>query len=273
MRASLALVIVWCATGCGSPHQQARDAAAEVSSELHHILVRNCPVTRLPASWPLMPGWVCRQTPGDLNRLHCTEGLVCKHQEECTAKPFGRCMGYGKQTCEYGLSKERCSVDADCVTLADGRCPPSFPPNELCYPDGTCESGPHCYYPALQEPCEGDADCSILPGGRCVKAVTHSDCQYNSQCEVDSDCGTGLRCACTDGDMFCVRADCSHDSDCSSGQRCMPTPTCAGIGIAGYHCTTTADTCRIGEDCSSGLCAFNESASRWDCSAMRCTVP
>jgi hypothetical protein len=286
------LILGWLCCACGSPRIDARDAAVPETAtpptaaedaglpmppvtEQHHIVARECPVTRLPVELPLVPGWVCSLDSTDRGRRNCAPGIECTQQEDCSDKPFGRCIGSSRHSCDYGVSEESCSADSDCVVVPGGHClQPDPTAAESCYPDGSCVSAhAYCHYEKLSANCDQDSDCDSLPGGRCAMEITHSSCQYNNTCEVDSDCGQGKRCGCTDGDMFCVLAECSSDADCASGQQCKATPTCVGIGEAGFYCTTADDLCRDDSSCDGGFCAYDGSTAHWACTIERCNVP
>ena len=274
------------ATNAQSGGSQTRDAgvagsrdAGSDAERVHadgavQILRRSCTFDPLPADWSLEPGWECATQPGMPGRLECVPGIHCTHSDECDARPFGRCLGYGHTTCDYGLSRTSCTVDADCTELPDGRCVPELLFGERCFPLGQCEPlGPYCLYPELQQDCTEDADCKSLQGGHCVRAVTHSTCQYNNQCAADDDCAATERCACVgSGDLGCVPADCKTDDDCQRGERCATVASCAGTGIAGYHCTSAADECLERDDCAAGYCGLDPNTGTRAC-MPQCLVP
>ena len=121
--------------------------------------------------------------------------------------------------------------------------------------------------------CLTDHDCPGA-GGHCTTndyRVNILKCVYD-ECFSDDDCAPKEKCDCRATAQRCVTADCRDDRDCN-GERCRPTYGCGGsvVGVAGFYCTTSGDTCRKDSDCAENMfCKYEEELKSWRCAAVTC---
>jgi hypothetical protein len=138
--------------------------------------------------------------------------------------------------------------------------------------------------------CTQDAYCTAGMNGRCISPnfpgpAGGSGCSYDA-CFSDSDCPNNVPCKCrkqaTDNaPNYCAsESNCRIDSDCGSNGFCSPsvldiTGAVAGSVGFGYFCHTPQDACLNDSDCDPSdclsspgcekmACAYTES-SHWDC--------
>jgi hypothetical protein len=120
--------------------------------------------------------------------------------------------------------------------------------------------------------CEEDCDCTMGKNGRCLMGgpAPITFCSYD-ECFSDSDCPTGVPCACRSSSSsadpnYCVSGStCRVDSDCGPGGSCSPSEYMQWCGPH-YHCHTAADTCINDGDCAGTQgCNFDTSAGHWAC--------
>lgn len=110
--------------------------------------------------------------------------------------------------------------------------------------------------------CLDDSQC--YDGWHCVAVTTEgfSTCTQNAQCNTQSDCGDGLRCALPDDSFLGYCGDgrdgspCFDDADCRENARCRFTADSANFGLcsSGAH----GSACATDDDCSSGTCLFSQ---------------
>ncbi len=123
--------------------------------------------------------------------------------------------------------------------------------------------------------CTGDGGINISPYGGCLNGVCSRD-----QCLLDSDCGSGMLCACTSqlgyrGNAIqsgnqCIATNCRLDSDCGSGGVCSPSNGDSCGGLSGFFCHSAADTCLTNADCcgSTPSCVYQPTLGHWACQAV-----
>ena len=244
--------------------------------EGEHTVLRHasygCPARRIEQEYRIVPTVACAVSPDydyATNPIRdCTLQPGCSNHDHCGEKPFGWCRGSPSPTCAYpSIERPVCTLDSECVSLPGGSC--SRPVNQdiLCYPTGRCEKPERqCYY--REEQCSSDADCRSAPGGVCEKRILFARCEYQN-CFTDSDCEGGKRCACTSSRNVCVPASCFADTDCGAGQECRLETGCFESAI-GYHCSTSADSCRSRADCGAAFCVFD---AHWQCRSIPCPIP
>jgi hypothetical protein len=128
--------------------------------------------------------------------------------------------------------------------------------------------------------CTNDAQCDAGTNGRCNPALggaLMNVCTYD-QCFQDSDCGTGVPCDCrSDFNANVCRSgsNCRVDGDCGANGYCSPSKPSSFSCTTTYYCHTSQDRCINDSDCGdagSGICAYDQAHSRWDC-AFFCAIP
>ena len=111
--------------------------------------------------------------------------------------------------------------------------------------------------------CQSNADCSALPYGYCSGDGGFSLSTCHPGCTSDSECGTGMICACdgvTPG--RCTNAGCTIDADCGANSLCAPVSTTCGPNA--FQCTTNLDECISNEDCMYGSCVVQDGHRKCD---------
>jgi hypothetical protein len=266
------------ATSDGSTGRLTEEEWARLTGPLEgeHTVVTHasfgCPARRIEQEYRIVPTVACALSPDydfETNRVrNCTLQPGCSTHDHCREKPFGWCRGSAFATCTYpSVERPLCTLDSECVSLPGGSCPRVINQDIRCYPTGRCEEPErHCYY--REEQCSSDADCTSAPGGVCQKRIHFARCEYQN-CFADSDCEGGKRCACSSSRNVCVPASCSADADCGAGQECRLETGCFE-GPMGYHCSTSADSCRSREDCGGDHCVFD---AHWQCRPKPCPIP
>lgn len=240
----------------------------------HEAEVMRCEGGRVDQEFLIQPSVECRQAHdydfAANQKWICSVAEFCTTHADCGEKPFGRCMGSPSAECVY--PSEPCSSDAECTSRPNGSCPAAWG-GQRCDEAGACwADARECHYApevdAVEEDdglgCESDADCD---GGVCAKRLLYTRCYYHG-CNADSDCGAGMRCACSNGMNACVPADCTTDADCPGGE-CRLDYGC--FAAQGFRCTSPADTCQEDDECSmSGRC--EHSAGRFQCQRDQCPI-
>lgn len=239
----------------------------------HETEVMRCDGGRVDQEFLIQPSMECRQAPdydfATNQTWVCKVADYCTTHADCGEEPFGRCMGAPSAECVY--PSEPCSADEACTSRPNGSCPDAWPGRQ-CNEAGKCWSQPReCHYAPVvvaeedaEEGCKSDADCD---GGVCTKRLLYTRCYYHG-CIADSDCGAGMRCACSNGMNACVPADCASDADCPEGE-CRLDYGC--FAAQGFRCSSPADTCEEDDECSmSGRCEY--SAGRFQCQRDLCPI-
>lgn len=132
--------------------------------------------------------------------------------------------------------------------------------------------------------CNSDSDCrqpdaSIGPDSYCRQHVCIID-----QCLTDGDCATSEVCGCANqfgGTIVhmnrCIPSSCQVDADCGAGGLCAPAHNARCGGVTGYHCRSTADTCRVDSDCPMhaggatslpDTCTYEPTIGHWKCEPL-----
>jgi hypothetical protein len=128
--------------------------------------------------------------------------------------------------------------------------------------------------------CMSDAECDGGINGRCSPSgggarINH--CTYD-ECFSDSDCPSGVPCACrsvSNANTCLTQSDCQLDSMCGDGGYCSLSPSSSLDCTPSYHCHTSQDRCLNNFDCSDAgdqLCAYDAVNARFDCASF-CLVP
>lgn len=173
--------------------------------------------------------------------VRCANGLV--HRSHAVACEEPRQTGNWVFDCS--LEDGECETDDDCTARPYGRCGRDFPWDAGCgctygcESDADCEPGRICACPGVAGPqsrciaavCNDDADCS---SNLCGLSDTVSACGKHSSamachrpdasCSIDADCApdaelcapnpSGVSCQLREGDWQCVRADDCESTPC-----------------------------------------------------------
>jgi hypothetical protein len=214
-RYSSLLVVLLTLTACTRSSLSREDAesrAPDASMDAEPALVisrRDCARSRLDGDWVLSPHSECRSAA------------------DCSARPYGSCIGSPYERCEYplrpGAPDDTCQSDMDCVAAIGGHCATHLGPT-------------FCVY----APCRTDADCGVQ--GACLCSNEHG------------------------GDHYCVVEGCHGHAECGAGQRCTLDESISGAPPQ-WHCTTASDVCREKADCGAGdsYCGFDLEQHHWRC--------
>lgn len=141
----------------------------------------------------------------------------------------------GWMQCGNGVA-HRVSADA-CV----------LPPGDFCAAgEGDGGSG------GVNGTCVEDSECTDADHGRCLPDPWGGGCGCTYTCETDADCGGDQACMCRGNWSVCLPADCKTDDDCGEGSMCTVevTDNSCGTSAGRLTCTTPADSCGSGSDCS-----------------------
>lgn len=130
--------------------------------------------------------------------------------------------------------------------------------------------------------CTTDADC-LVDGGFGGPFCLEGTCQID-QCLIDGDCPAGTACGCSNQlrgltvrRNSCMPSTCRTDADCAETGLCSPASGGHCGSLSGFHCRTSADTCRTNADCPSqpdgGLvygstCDWAPEVGHWACVAI-----
>jgi Cys-rich repeat protein len=196
----------------------------------YHVVRRTCDEQVFTEDFEVEPLATCVHQSG-VAQPECDSIVECLGPEDCTARPFGRCLGIDLSEClnPDGTPAEiSCQTDADCARVAGGRCKKAFAVLGCQYDDA----------------CARNADCP--QGHRCACGGSGDLGCYPAQCLDDGDCGAGQRCrrahGCTGGltgAFFCTTPLdlCASDDDCAGAD--AGAHDCDRVD-AGWACTSVA---------------------------------
>ena len=219
----------------------------------------------------------CEEKPTDdacFANADCIEGLICAGASICPCGEDGCLIPTTTGLCADADST-CCQTHDDCGTgeiCVDGKQCVAIPEANSCYKDAHCGKGRVCQDATL---CAcGDAECESV-AGTCRTQVT--------PCELDQECGPGMRCIAPDI-SYCpfegadndaskkapgpahvcvpeVETGCWSSDDCGKDQRCLVDTVCIASGgcaepnVPG-KCEAKADKdtcCTSHNDCQDGL--------------------
>ncbi|HYQ03010.1 MAG TPA: ferritin-like domain-containing protein [Polyangiaceae bacterium] len=121
--------------------------------------------------------------------------------------------------------------------------------------------------------CKEDTQCTDKPYGYCGPDPSSGEgsvCRYG--CTTSADCATGEQCECDEPVGRCVLADCATDADCGSGFMCRNYQSGIGCSRGEYACQSSADTCGVDADCTTGRCGYDGTMHRFQCQERFCAV-
>ena len=122
-----------------------------------------------------------------------------------------------------------------------------LPPGDVCAAgEGDGGSG------GVNGTCVEDSECTDADHGRCLLEPLGGECGCIYSCETDADCGEDQACMCRGNWSVCLPADCKTDDDCGEGSMCTIEVSDGSCGASSGRltCTTPADSCGSGSDCS-----------------------
>ena len=134
-----------------------------------------------------------------------------------------------------------------------------------------CPSGDGTSCTCPGDTCGRDSDCGDRRSGRCIELgpLPIAQCSYD-ECMADTDCSTGVPCACRESatsnlpNTCLAGSDCRIDSDCPAGGYCSPSQFGQWCGFT-YHCHRASDTCIDDSDCDGVGCNFDTQTGHWAC--------
>ena len=174
----------------------------------YQVVRRTCDPEPFTPDYELVPIATCVYHPG-VATPDCDSTVSCLGPEDCTARPFGRCLGIDLAECftpDGGSAQLSCQTDADCARIPGGLCKKTFAVLGCQYNNG----------------CGQNSDCG--QGQRCACGISGDLSCYPAQCLDDSDCGAGNRCRRAhdcfgglSGAFFCTTPQdlCKSDDDCA----------------------------------------------------------
>jgi Cys-rich repeat protein len=124
--------------------------------------------------------------------------------------------------------------------------------------------------------CNTSADCA--DAGAFAKLTCLQGHCTPDECLADSDCASGMLCACNSEisnglrvwQNLCMATQCRLDSDCGTGEVCSPSNGSYCGGLQGFFCHTPSDTCLTNSDCcgATPTCAYQSAVGHWACQAL-----